>query len=79
MFVEDIAEFGVFTDASRDFYQKQGVASLYHILIQRYGKPIAVLTVMWREQQKFSNEYRAVIEFTGWILAPVLESKAKGS
>lgn len=74
MFVEDIAEFGVFTDASRDFYQKQGVASLYHILIQRYGKPIAVLTVMWRERQEFSVEYRAVIEFTGWILAPVLEN-----
>lgn len=70
-FVENIAEFSLFTDASITFHQQQGVASLYHLLLRWQEEPLAVLSVYWDQPQPFSSDYRAVIEFMGWVLAPV--------
>jgi signal transduction histidine kinase len=74
MFIESIADFALFTDASRAFHQEQGIVSLYHILLKRQAKFIAVLSVMWCEPRTFPSEYQATIEFTGWVLALVVEN-----
>lgn len=70
-FVEDIAEYSLFTDASRAFHQQQGIVSLYHLLLRWQDAPLAVLSVYWRQSQLFPSDYRAIIEFMGWVLAPV--------
>lgn len=70
-FVENIAEHSLFTDASITFHQQQGIVSLYHLLLLWQEEPLAVLSVYWDQPQPFSSDYRAVIEFMGWVLAPV--------
>lgn len=70
-FVENIAEFALFTDASRAFHQQQGIVSLYHILLRWQGSPLTILSVYWRQPQSFPSDYRALIEFVGWVLGPV--------
>lgn len=71
IFIEKIAEFALFTDASRDFHQQQGVISVYHILLRWQEEPLAVLSVYWDQAQPFSSDYRAMTEFMGWVLAPI--------
>lgn len=74
IFIEDIAEFALFTDASREFHRQQGIVSVYHVLLQRQGNPVAVMSVMWRVPQQFTDIYKAVIEFAAWALSPVVEN-----
>lgn len=74
MFIEDIQQFALFTDASLEFRKKQGIVSLYHVLIHRQNTPIAVLSVKWRTSRTFSAEDKAIIEFTSWILAPMIQN-----
>lgn len=74
IFVESLDDFALFTGESRRFHQEQGIVSLYHILVQRHENISAVVSVLWRTPNTFSDEYKAMIEFAGLILAPVVEN-----
>lgn len=74
IFIENFEEFALFTDSSRKFYLEQGVTSLYRTMIRRDGQCTSVLSVMWTSSRTFSPEYKATIEFLGWVLLPVLEN-----
>lgn len=73
LFIENFDEFSLFSNSATDFYKQQGIRSLYRVLLRRGEQIIAMLSVMWKENRQFSNEYEAHIECLSWVLAPVLE------
>ncbi|MCB9454258.1 MAG: HAMP domain-containing histidine kinase [Anaerolineaceae bacterium] len=74
MFIESRDSFVIFTSKARQFHEEQGITALYHILVRRNEEVSAVISVLWRTPHTFSDEYRAVIEFTSWVLGPVVEN-----
>lgn len=62
------------TSGHYHFLRQQGIVSLYHVLIQSHGTPIAVLSVKWGKPRSFSDDEKTNIEFVCSLLAPALET-----
>ncbi|MCA9912034.1 MAG: HAMP domain-containing histidine kinase [Anaerolineae bacterium] len=74
MFLRDVQDFALFTDTLLRNYYQQGIRSLYRILLTRDENPFAMVTVLWKTSQDFSDDVEAAAHCLGWLLAPQIEN-----